>query len=286
VHATQVDTVVHAALVVNSEVAASARIHENNVIGTVNLLAAVAGEESPVRSVVVKSSTLVYGSSQRDPYFFREEDERTAPADTRLEQSLLEVEGYLKGFTEDYPGVRVAVLRFANVLGSNIVTTLTKALSRPLVPRVGGFDPQLQFVDEDDVVRALCFAVEHGGLHGIFNVAGPGRLPWSEVISMAGKQAILLPPVFTGAVAAPLRRTGLFSLPPETLDLLRFGRGVDGSRLQRAGFMYRFSTVGAVRHFVEGQRLKASIGEVEPAYRYEADVEAFFRHSPAVVNPV
>jgi UDP-glucose 4-epimerase len=31
-------------------------------------------------------------------------------------------------------------------------------------------------------------------------------------------------------------------------------------------------------------RLRQTVGEVEPTYRYERDVEAFFRHSPAVVR--
>ena len=34
-----------------------------------------------------------------------------------------------------------------------------------------------------------------------------------------------------------------------------------------------------------GLRLASSIGETPPAYRFERDVEDFFRHSPAVVRP-
>ncbi len=64
VRATQVDTVVHAALVVDSSACDRGRsVHEFNVIGTMNLLAAAAADDSQVRSLVVKSSTLVYGCS-------------------------------------------------------------------------------------------------------------------------------------------------------------------------------------------------------------------------------
>jgi UDP-glucose 4-epimerase len=68
------------------------------------------------------------------------------------------------------------------------------------------------------------------------------------------------------------------------LDLLRFGRGVDNRKLKDAGFRYRYTTAGAVRRFVEAERLRRVVGETEPTYRYQGDVETFFRHSPAVVR--
>jgi UDP-glucose 4-epimerase len=121
-------------------------------------------------------------------------------------------------------------------------------------------------------------------LSGTYNVAGDGRLPWSEIIAMTGKPPLPLPPVATGLWSLPLARLGIVDLPPEVLDLLRFGRGIDNRRFKQAGFAYRYTTAGAVRAYVERQRLRRSIGD-EPAYRYESEVEAFFRHSPTVARP-
>ena len=73
-------------------------------------------------------------------------------------------------------------------------------------------------------------------------------------------------------------------MPPETLALLRYGRGVDNRRLKRAGFQYRYTSAGAVQSFAEAARLRRTVGDSHPAYRYERDVENFFRHSPAVVR--
>lgn len=283
VRAARIDTVVHAALVVDSTAMGSRRMHEQNVIGSLNLLAATGAADSPVRSLVVKSSTLVFGASARDPYWFSERTARVAPVRTRIERSLIEVEDYLAGFAEDNPDVRVATLRFANVLGSDIDTPLTRALSGPLVPRIAGFDPQVQFVSQTDVVRALRFAVERD-LSGVFNVAGDGRLPWSEAIKVAGHLPLPVTPVGTGLAATALARVGL-DLPQEVLDLLRYGRGVDTGKLKRAGFRYTHTTLSALQDFVEERRLTATVGETSPTYRYERDVELFFRHSPAVVNP-
>ena len=87
-----------------------------------NLLAAAGAAGSPVRKVVLKSSGLVYGANKADPYFFREDMQRTGPARTPVERSLLEVEAFVRDFADDNPHVDVSLLRFANVLGVDIDT--------------------------------------------------------------------------------------------------------------------------------------------------------------------
>lgn len=283
VRATQVDTVVHTFLVTDSTLVPPRRLHEINVIGTMNLLAACGAAGTSVRHVVVKSSTLVYGSSAYDPVWFREETPRPLPARTRVERSLLEVEAFVRDFAEDNPHTILTVLRFANVLGTDIVTPISTNLSRPLVPCVAGFDPLVQFVEETDVVRCLEF-VTRNKVPGLYNVAGRGSIPWSEVIAICGKRPLPLPAIGTRAVANIAGRVHAFEFPPELEELLRFGRGVDTKRLQQAGFTCRYSTVGAVESFVRAHRLRRALGGSEQGYRYQSDVENFFRRSRAVVR--
>ncbi len=281
VRATQVDTIVHTFLIVDSTRVSARAMHEINVIGTMNLLAAAGQAGSPVRQVVVKSSTLVYGSAPTDPMWFREEMPRTSPARTRVERSLIEVEGFVRDFSEDNPSTVVTLLRFANVLGTDIVTPISTNLSRPLCPSVAGFDPLLQFVEEDDVVRCLEHVTRHR-IPGLYNVAGAGKLPWSEVIDICGTRPLSLPPVATRLAAEPLVRLGLIEFPPELESLLRFGRGADTSRLDKTGFTCRYTTASAVDSFIRATRLRRSVGKAPPSYTYEQDIEQFFRHSPAV----
>jgi UDP-glucose 4-epimerase len=282
VAATQVDTILHTFLVVDSSRMSGTKMHEINVIGTMNLLAAAGASKSSVRHIVVKSSTLVYGSAMNNPQWFREETPRPSPPKTRVERSLLDVEGYLSDFAEDNPHVVVSLLRFSNVLGTDIKTPLSRALQLPVVPSILGYDPMLQFVEEDDVIRSIEF-VMHNQVPGVYNVAGDGRIPWSECALVLGKRLAPMPPVLTQFAAAPLELIGV-ELPPETLGLLRYGRGADNRRLKRAGFEYRYTTAGAVQSFAEASRLRGAVGDSRPAYRYERDVEAFFRHSPAIVR--
>ncbi len=283
VRATQVDTVIHTFMIVDSTQASARTIHEVNVIGTMNLLAAAGAPDSSVRQLVVKSSGLVYGSTGTDPATFTEETPRMRAPRTDVERSLVEAEGLVHDFAEDNPATVVAILRFANVLGSDIVTAITKNLSRPICPCILGFDPLVQFVEEDDVVRALEFVTQHR-LPGTYNVAGPGRLPWSEVAAICGTRLFPLPPVRPSLAIAPLVGLGLFGFPPELEALLRYGRGMDTSRLVAAGFEYRYSSAGAVQSFARNQRLRKGAGKRPTAYVYEHDVEQFFRHSPSVVR--
>jgi UDP-glucose 4-epimerase len=284
VRATQVDTIVHAHLIVDSTRASGRTLHEINVIGTMNLLAAAGAPQSPVRKVVLKSSGLVYGANSADPYCFREDMTRTGPARTYVERSLLEVEAFVRDFADDNPHVDVTLLRFANVLGDDIDTPFATALRRPIVPEVIGFDPRVQFVHEDDVVGALMYATTND-IPGIYNVAGDGNLPWSEVCTIVGRRRVPLPFLFTGLAAEPMRMLRIWDMPPEVLDLLRFGRSLDNTRYKRAGFRYAYTSAGTVEAFAQGLRLSASVGTKHPSYRYERDVEDFFRHSPAVVRP-
>ncbi len=282
VRATKVDTIIHTFLVVDSTMMRAKQMHEINVIGTMNLFAAASAAGSTVRDVVVKSSTYIYGASELDPYFFAEDMVRSKPARTRVERNLEAIEAYVRDFAIDNPHVNVSLLRFSNVLGDEIVTPVSRALSLPVVPSIFGFDPRLQFVHEDDVVRALLYVLAKR-LPGIYNVAGDGLLPWSEVASICGKSTWPLPPVGTELAALPLQRLGV-ELPGELLNLLRYGRGVDNRRLKQAGFAYNYTSAGAVRAFIEARRLRDTVGETEPRYRYQTDVEQFFRHSPAVVR--
>ncbi|MGO8876433.1 MAG: NAD-dependent epimerase/dehydratase family protein [Acidimicrobiales bacterium] len=284
VQATQVDTIVHTFLVVDSSSMSGRALHEINVIGTMNLLAAAGAANSSVRQVVVKSSSVVYGTHPADPAWFTEETPRSRPPRSRLERSLTEVESYVRDFADENPEVTVTLLRFANVLGKEITTPISRNLARGLMPCIAGFDPMIQFVAEEDVVRCLETVVLQS-IGGTYNVSGDGKIPVSEMARIAGVWRLPISPVFTRQAAAPLIRLGWLDLPSELENLLRYGRGIDTTRLKAAGFEFSTSSAGAVERHAEVMRLGRAIGGQIAPYRYDAEVEAFFKHSPAVVRP-
>lgn len=282
--AAEIDTVIDTRLTVDSTTRPSREAHENNVIGTMNILAACGGPASTVRKFVFKSSTHYYGTAQDDPAFFAEGMPRPHPPGTPIERDIVEAEASVADFAEKNPAVSVSLLRFSNVLGAEVRTGHTRLLGLPLIPMILGFDPRYQFVHETDVVNALAHVVENG-VPGVYNVAGDGVLTLSEVAGLLDKTyAPVLPPWGTGPAAAIVRRLGL-DISPEMLGQLRFGRGVDNRKLKATGFRYRYTSREAVLKLAEHLRLHPLVREVEEPYRYEREVEEFLRWSPNVRDP-
>src|SRR3712207_8344305 len=88
--------------------------HENNVIGTMNILAACSGPDSPVRKVVFKSSAHYYGAEQDDLSFFTEDMERPHAPRTRLESDIVDAERAVGAFANRHNDVTVTAVRFCN----------------------------------------------------------------------------------------------------------------------------------------------------------------------------
>jgi UDP-glucose 4-epimerase len=285
VDAAEIDTIVDTRLVVDSIVTSRSRAHENNVIGTMNVLAAAGGPSSPVRKLVFKSSARYYGAEQDDPAFFTETMRRPHPPGTPIERDICEAEANVSDFRHKNPETTVTVLRFANALGPDLRTSWQSYLHLPAIPTILGFDPRVQFLHEDDMANCLEHAVKYD-LDGVFNCAADGVLVLSEVIDLLGKTMLpVLPPWGTGPASQALRRAGV-PIQSEMLPQLRFGRALDNRRYKATGFRYQHTTRETVLRLREQQRLEPILrGAVGSSYRYESAVEEFLRFSPSVRQP-
>ena len=281
VRAAEIDTVVDTRLIVDSTAESPRVAHENNVIGTMNILAACGGADSPVRKVIFKSSAHYYGSEHDDPSFFTEDMRRPHPPRTLLEKDVVEAEQAVASFATRHPKLSVSILRFCNGLGPTLQTSHSALLQLPAVIGILGFDPRYQFIHEDDIVSVLAHAMEHD-LPGVHNAAPDGVLTLSEVAGLLGKPyAPILPPWGTGLAAQAAARLGL-RLPPELLSQLRHGRGLDNRKLKATGFRFRYTSREAVQAYAEHLRTRHLRGVDQTPYVYEREVEEFLRYSPSV----
>jgi UDP-glucose 4-epimerase len=281
VHAAEIDTVVDTRLVVDSIVTSARMAHENNVIGTMNVLAACGGPDTPVRRVLFKSSAHYYGCEQDDPAFFTEAMRRPHPPRTPIERDIVEAENAVRDFADKNPDIAVTVLRFSNGLGPAIRTSHADLFGLPIVPAILGFDPRYQFIHEDDIAGCLEHAVRND-VEGIYNCAADGVLVLSEIADLLGKPfAPVIPPYGTALVTAGMRRLGI-RIPAEMRNLLRFGRALDNRRFKATGYRYRYTTRETVLKLREHQRLSPLLRDAGERYRYEQDVEEFLRWSPSV----
>lgn len=226
---------------------------EHNIIGTMQLLAACQATAG-LRKLVVRSSTSAYGASFRDPAVFTESTPPTLMPRGGFAKDIIEIEGYVRGFTRRRPDVTTTVLRLAPFVGPNADTTLTRYFALPVVPTVLGRDPRLQFIHVDDALEILVRSVVEDH-KGTFNVAGPGVLVLSQAIRRAGR--IGLPVVEPGmtALAAFVKASGVGDFNLDQLDLFVHGRVVDTTRLtEEFGYQPR-STQDAFEDLVRGRGL-------------------------------
>ena len=244
-----VDTVVHMS-VISTPGSAGGRntMKELNVIGTMQLLAAC--QKAPtVRQLVVKSTTTVYGASNRDPAMFTEEMEPRRAPRSGYGKDVAEVESYVRGFARRRPDVNVTVLRCANVIGPRVTSPITSYFRLPVIPTVFGYDARLQFVHEQDVLDVLRHAV-NSDVTGTFNIAGDGILMLSQAIRRLQRPSVPMPGFAVGSVGSTLRSARLADFSPEQLAFLTYGRGVDTTRMREMlGFEPAHTTEEAFASF-------------------------------------
>ena len=260
----RVDTVVHNQIVrVLGPGMSSRAAHEINVIGSLQLLAACERADT-VRAIVIRGSAGIYGAEPAAPQFFTEEMTRLYPLRTRFQRDVGEIENLFETYSRRHPDVICTMLRYQPSIGPGTETQFSRYLSLPLAPTFLGFDPRIQLVHEADGIDAFIAAVKHP-VRGAVNVAGPGTIGLTKLLRQAGRQSLpMLSPFFpTASVAA--RRLGLFNFSPDFRRLLRYGRGVDTTRLvEEIGYTPRFTTPQAVADYASkrgGMRLAPTIRE-------------------------
>ena len=271
-----VDTLVHLSIIATpTRVGGRSAMKEINVIGSLQLFAAC--QKSPgVKKLVMKSTTAVYGSSPQDPAVFTEDMGFQSAASTGYAKDATEVEQYARDFGRRRPDATVTLLRFANIIGSQIETPLTRYFSLPVVPLAMGFDPRIQFLHEDDALEVLYRATREDH-RGIFNVAADGVLLLSQIRRMCGRPGVAVPPPLAMPLARAIRRLGLIDFPLDQIPFLIHGRVVDNTRLkERFGFTPAFTTRQALEEFVRGRRFRRLLSP-ERVERWEAEVYDFLR---------
>jgi UDP-glucose 4-epimerase len=246
--ATDADTVVHCGILWYPEPGRPSRVlHEINVIGTLQLLAACERTES-LKSVVVRGSAAIYGCEAAAPSFFTEDLARQLPLRTRFQRDISELEEYFDNFARRHPELRCTMLRYQPEIGAGLDSPLVRYLTLPLVPVQLGFDPRLQLLDADDATSALEAAVRNP-VRGPVNVAPDGAISLTRALRILRRPVVPVPhPLFEPAVRRLGGSLGAGALLGDGIRMLRFGRAVDTGRLrEEVGFVPALDAVAAIR---------------------------------------
>jgi UDP-glucose 4-epimerase len=164
----------------------------------------------------------------------------------------VEVEGYVRGFSRRRPDVQISMLRFANIIGPGIRTSLTDYFALPIIPVPFGYDARLQFVHERDAIGALLLAAT-GPSAGITNIAGDGVITVAQAASLAGRPILPVPMPMAGVFGNLVKRSGLADFSADQIQFLAYGRGLDTRRMREVmGFAPEYSTRAAFDDYVRG----------------------------------
>ncbi|MCB0831137.1 MAG: NAD-dependent epimerase/dehydratase family protein [Solirubrobacterales bacterium] len=244
------NVVVHCGIVWYPEKGRPSRaLHDINVIGTLQLLAAC--EKTPgLEALIARGSAAIYGSAPGAPAFFTEDMARRFPLVTRFQRDIGELEGYFDNFARRRPEITCCMLRFQVEVGPGLDTPFNRYLNLPVVPTRMGFDPRLQLLHVDDATGALA-AASLAPVRGAVNVAPDGAISLSRLLRLCGKTAVGVPPGLVGLIN---RRVGDFlgsaDLYRDGELLLRYGRGCDNRRLrEEIGYELAFDSEGTARDF-------------------------------------
>lgn len=225
-----------------------------NVIGTSRLLEYC--ESYGVEKVIVISSAEVYGPRPDNHQFLKEDAPLMGATGFPALQDLVTADMQATSYFWQARNSKTdaVVLRPVHILGGlrNPASNFLR-LRRPPVPI--GYDPMMQVVHELDVVEAVMLALAPG-VHGVFNIAGPGELPLSVLLRELGKRSLPLPYSALKAGVGVLRKVGLSRFSPPEIEHLRYVAMVDGGRAARVlGYRPRYSLRETVRAVVDYDEL-------------------------------
>lgn len=218
--------------------------HTWNVAGFQKLLAYARQYDVP--KVVLLSSANVYGPRPDNAQFLTEDAPLLGAGRFSDIRDLVELDMLAQSFFWKHPHTETVILRPAHILGT-VRNAPSNYLRLNVVPTLMGFDPMMQAVHQDDVVRAVQLALSPG-VRGIFNIAGPRPLPLSAALKILGRPQLAVPHTFAKFGLNSLWKVRMTSFPAPELDFIRYVCMVDDSRARHVlGYDHQFTIEQTLR---------------------------------------
>lgn len=205
-------------------------IHEFQTAGTMHLL--LAAETASLRKLILLSTAEVYGALPDNPSFLTEEHPLRGGQNSDFLADKIDAEKQFARYQKRFPGSIVTILRPCTVIGPDAAGSHIGLFSQPAIPTVMGFDPLMQFIHIDDLIRALITAVERD-FRGVYNLAGEGILPLSRALSIAGRINIPISSLLLYPAAHILWHLNIGSLPARHIDFLKYNFIVNSSKARK-----------------------------------------------------
>lgn len=184
------DTVIHGAFAFQP-LRDDAEMTAINCGGTENIFRAVE-VVSPERFLLVSSATA-YGAWPDNPVPMPEDWQLRARTEYKYAADKTAVEALVAAFAEQNRAIHVSWIRPSIIGGPGMANYLSRFIfGMPFLAMLDGNDTPLQFVHEDDVVRAVDTILAANG-RGAFNVGPPNWTLTSEIAAATDRRCFSLP---------------------------------------------------------------------------------------------
>lgn len=148
--------------------------------------------------LIVLSTFHIYGADPSNHTPISEEDPLRAGLKFPEIADAIQLDNMAATWVYRHPEVSTSVLRCTNVVGPRINNTMSRVLRYNRVAHIMGFNPMVQFIHEEDLSDAIIIAAQKPVV-GVFNVAGPGALPWKSALRLAKTSTVAVPGIFANA---------------------------------------------------------------------------------------
>ncbi|MGA2985680.1 MAG: NAD-dependent epimerase/dehydratase family protein [Terriglobia bacterium] len=237
------------------------RQREVDVQGSLNFLRAAAA--AGLKRMVYCGSTTAYVNPRNpgEEPWLGEETKPTGTPRYLYSYHKAEIDRVVQDFQEQHPEMQVTLLRGAIVLGPHTQNIVAKMLDWPWrrfpwMFQVRGSDPPFQFLSEEDMGAILIRALK-AEAGGIFNCAGDGTMPYSEVVRGSGKHPWALPAAILYPLTNLLWKLRLSPFPAGILDLIRYPWVADTARLKTVlGYTPQHTSRQALQAFLAARRAR------------------------------
>ena len=217
-----------------------------NVIGTQKLLELC--KENAVKNLIILSTYHVYGAHRLNSLLLTEEAPLRASQSFPELADAVELDHAATTFLWKHREVRTTILRPVNIIGKHVRNSICSLLRSGMCPKIIGFDPLMQFIDEKDVARALILSLENS-VSGIFNVAGEGVIAYSHAIRLAQAMSIPIPPIISSGFVRVLDEISGLGFPPYLMDYFKYPTVVNDDAFRKAfGYAPKVKTTQSIRN--------------------------------------
>lgn len=245
----QIDTAVHLAFVV-TPTRNQSDTRRVNVQGTHNFLDACVAAQ--VEQLLYLGSAAAYGAHADNPVSLYENARLRPNRGFQYAVDKAATDLFVQEFAATQKGIVTTIMRGAVVLGPGGGGGVGAKVFQPVMIKVAGCDPQMQYLHEDDLTAAIVTALEqHSG--GVFNMAADGTLRYSEIAQIAGRKMLSIPKaVLSGLMDFSWRLHLQSQSSSPGLAFVAYPWVVANEKFKRTtGFQYQYSSEATLRSYVE-----------------------------------